>query len=556
MKIIKKIFIIILLLSLITAAAFYFYLQSLPTLAPDFIDSSELNASQQGKNFQCTKGKDFNYAYQTRIQVESILNNQIIYQSQLNFKLQISQANHSIVKGIAQQISIDEGQGMREIKDVFFLSRVDPQPFALFSAFNDLSLPQKHPMKVLAQLIKGLSIGQEGENYHFAYDSMQRTYRYQHFNGDIKRNAAATTANLKKLTASLQKHNVNNSWQVKLGDDCMPLSLRSEERQGIAAAGHSGYIKFTIKADKIPNFIDLSQLQLNNFSNSNNLWQAKALAASDFEKRVESEEELWNIISDFNNNKNSASLIKAAEYLINNINTEALAKKLSTDELTNEGKRDLAFALSLSGHDEVESYIIDSLASLSNLGQKGDTTLDLQKVRLMVALSTNGKVSEQGFQALASLAKDSTESPNVRNNALINLGSSLRQLESNGLNSAGLEEQLSASLSLAMQEEEASSAILAAGNAHLTNLDDEIFAKLSSHNSKERYAAGSVLSRNPNYTDDMITHLRNEPSDLVSHAIISNLDKTQLTSQQLQDLTEIAAMASPDLASVINHLVK
>jgi alkylhydroperoxidase family enzyme len=54
----------------------------------------------------------------------------------------------------------------------------------------------------------------------------------------------------------------------------------------------------------------------------------------------------------------------------------------------------------------------------------------------------------------------------------------------------------------------------------------------------------------------MITHLRNEPSDLVSHAIISNLDKTQLTSQQLQDLTEIAAMASPDLASVINHLVK
>jgi hypothetical protein len=212
--------------------------------------------------------------------------------------------------------------------------------------------------------------------------------------------------------------------------------------------------------------------------------------------------------------------------------------------------------LSLSGHDEVESYIIDSLASLSNLGQKGDTTLDLQKVRLMVALSTNGKVSEQGFQALASLAKDSTESPNVRNNALINLGSSLRQLESNGLNSAGLKEQLSASLSLAMQEKEASSAILAAGNAHLTSLDDEIFAKLSSHNSKERYAAGSVLSRNPNYTDDMITHLRNEPSDLVSHAIISNLDKTQLTSQQLQDLTEIAAMASPDLASVINHLVK
>jgi hypothetical protein len=544
------------LLFITTAAAFYFYIQSLPSSAPDFIDSRELDANQQAQNFQCTQGKDFNYAYQTQIHIESVLNKQVIYRSQVNFKLQVSQANQSIVKGIAQQISIDEGQGLKKIKDVFFLSRVEPQPFALFTAFNDLNLPQKHPMKVLAQLIKGLSIGQEGENYHFAYDSMQRTYRYHQVNGDIKRSAGATTANLQKLTTSLQGQNDNNSWQVKLGDDCMPLSLHSEERQGIAAAGHSGYIKFTIKADKIPTFIDLSQLALNNFSNSNNQWQTKALATSDFEQSVESEEELWNIIAGFNDNKNTAKLIKAAEFLIDNITTQELADKLSADELSDEAKRDLAFALSLSGHDGVEGYIIDSLTSLSNLGQKGDMSLDLQKVRLMVALSANGKVSEQGFQALASLAKDDTESPNVRNNALINLGSSLQQLENNGLNSAGLEEQLSESLSQAMQAGSASSAILAAGNAQLTSLDTEIFAKLTSSNSKERYAAGSVLSRNPDYTDDMITHLRSERSDLVSHAILSNLDVSQLSSQQVQDLNEIATTASPDLANVINQLIK
>lgn len=555
MKIIKRLALTLVIIIVAVAAAFYLYIQSLPTAPPDFIHVSELN-NKAATPFKCTNKTAFNYAYQVQIHIESVLNDQIIYQSKLGFNTQLSQANDAIIKGTANDIIIDEGQGPINIKDVFYLSRVNPQPFALFTAFNDLGLAEKHPMKILAQLIKALSVGAADKKYHFAYDSMQRTYHYYHTNNLVTRNASTTTANLNQLSSSLQTFSGNNHWKVILEDDCMPRSLHSEERKAISAAGHGGYIKFTINAQRIPLYMDLTGIDINPLSNSNNPWQVKAIASSKFEQPVENETQLWAIISRFSQDKNSAKLVKASEYLIENIYPDDLAAKLINDELSDASKRDVAFALSLSGHEDAEHYLIDSLLSLSQMANKDDMNSDLQKVRLMVALSGNGRVTEQGFQTLASFAENPHESDNVRNNALINLGSTLQQLQNQGQDSAGLSDQLSASLSQALAGENASSAILAAGNAKLNHLDQQIIAKLLSSNSKERYAAASVLARNADYNDDLIRHLSTEPSDLVNYAILTNLKTESLTNQQKDTLLDISTRTRPDISQVIEQIIK
>ncbi len=555
MKIIKRLLLTLLVITLVITGSFYLYIQSLPTAPPDFVNVTELN-NKAARPFTCANKTAFSYAYNIKVDIESVLNNKTVYQSHLTFNTQLSQANDAIIKGIASNIVIDEGQGPTDIKDVYYLSRVESQPFALFTAFNDLGLTEKHPMKILAQLFKALSVGEEGKKYHFAYDSMQRTYNYQHQHNSVSRNASATTANANQLASSLQSFSENNNWKVELGKDCMPISMHSQERKGISAAGHNGYIKFTINAQRIASYIDLNNLAINQFSNSNNLWQVKSVASSQFEQGVKNEAELWSIISNFSDDKNSAKLIKAAEYLIDNISTDELATKLIEHELSDSAKRDLAFALSLSGHNDAENYLIDSLLSLSNLGAQGDMDSDLQKVRLMVALSGNGQVSEQGFQVLASLADNPNESDNVRNNALINLGSTLQQLKNHGQDSAGLKDQLATTISDAIDGDNSSSAILAAGNAKLEVLDQKIMTKLNSSNSKERYAAASVLARNPDYNDDLIKHLIAESSDLVSYAILTNLDAASLSSQQKDELQDISTHTSPDISKVISQLIK
>jgi hypothetical protein len=555
MKIIKRLLLTLLLITLVATGAFYLYIQSLPTAPPDFVNTTELN-NKAATAFNCTNKTTFNYAYHVQVNIESVLNDKKVYQSKLEFNTQLSQANDAIIKGVANDILIDEGQGAINIKDVYYLSRVKPQPYALFTAFNDLGLADKHPMKIIAQLIKALSVGATDKKYHFAYDSMQRTYNYYHANNIVTRNASATTANINQLSSSLQTLSGNNNWKVTLEKDCMPSSLHSQERKAISAAGHVGYIKFTIDAQRISSYINLKNVNINQFSNSNNVWQVKAIASSKLEQSVKNETELWAIFTDFSDDKNSAKLVKAAEYLIDNISPNDLASKLIEHEIFDTAKRDLAFALSLSGHDDAENYLIDSLLSLSSMGSVGDIETDLQKVRLMVALSGNGQVSEQGFQALTSLAENSNESDNVRNNALINLGSTLQQLQNQGQDSAGLADQLTSSLSEAIDGNNSSSAILAAGNANLDNLDQKIMLKLGSSNSKERYAAASVLARNPNYNDELIRHLSIEPSDLVNYAILTNLDAASLNSQQKDELSEISTRTSSDIAKVITQLLE
>ena len=81
-------------------------------------------------------------------------------------------------------------------------------------------------------------------------------------------------------------------------------------------------------------------------------------------------------------------------------------------------------------------------------------------------------------------------------------------------------------------------------------------SKLSSSNSKERYAAATVLARNPDYNDDLIQHLSSEPSDLVNYAILSNLDATNLSRQQKDRLLDSSSDTSPDITKVIHQLIQ
>lgn len=563
MKIIKKISLFILLIVTLLASAFYFYIQSLPTSPPDFVDSREINPQQSSTPFQCNTSKNFEHAYQVNVNIDSVLNGQIIYQSNLQFNTQFKQLNGALIKGISSNIKVKEAaeKTPNSIKDVYFLSRAKASPHIVFTAFNDLGLPEKHPMKIIAQLFKGLSVGQENENYHFAYDSMQRTYRYQHHGKRINRISQSTTANLSQFSNTLQNSAANILWQVELDDNCLPLSLISEEQQGLSIAGHSGHIKFHILAKKIPLFTQLDHIELNNYSNSQNHWSTKTIATTQFESNVDNGEQMWSIFNGFEKSKNTAQLVKAADYLINNMSIQELTDYLLDPELESSLKRDISFALSLSNHELVESYIIDTLTALNDAGksQAGLTAqqhglIELQQVRLMVSLSTSSQVSEQGFQALATLANDSEQNANIRNNALINLASSLRQINKQGPGNDYLQQQLTEELNQALEGEQAASAILAVGNSDIATLNLKIIEKLNSSNNKERYAAATVLARDSHYHDDLIQHLTTEQSDLVSYTILTNIDQNQLTQEQKQQLRELTNTASPNIRQVINQM--
>lgn len=221
-------------------------------------------------------------------------------------------------------------------------------------------------------------------------------------------------------------------------------------------------LSFIYRRKKIPLFIQLNPIELNNYSNSQNHCSTKSIATTQFESDVDNREQMWSIFNSFEKSKNTAQLVKAADYLINNMSIQELTDYLLDPELESSLKRDISFALSLSNHDLVESYIIETLTALNDAGksQAGLTVqqhglIELQQVRLMVSLSTSSQVSEQGFQTLATLANDSEQNANIRNNALINLASSLRQINKQDPGNDYLQQQLTEELSQALEGEQA-----------------------------------------------------------------------------------------------------
>jgi hypothetical protein len=556
------------LVFLLAVVGFYLYIQSLPTAPPDFVDSREVNLQQARQIFHCSAGQDFEYAYAVKVKIDSELNQKPIYQSQLNFKTQFAQINGRIVQGLAQNIHIQENDQawVNDLPQVYFLARASSNPHIVFTAFNDLGLADKHPMKILGQFFKGLSVGQENENYHFAYDSMQRTYHYQHHGKRISRLSRTTTANMQHLTNSLQHTPQNMLWQVELDDDCLPRTLVSEEYQDISAAGHSGFIRFHIQAHKVPLFTQLNSLDLNNYSNSQNHWQSQAIRSESFEQEVQSLEEMWQIFNGFSNstvsqglNKNTAKLIKAADFLVSQVSPEELADYLLDPQIDGATQRDISFALSLSQHQDAESYIVDTLQAINNSSPSQGTSnnhSELQQVRLMVALSSTNQITAHGFQALAELANDSEQNTNIRSNALINQASSLQQMKNQGQDPGYLEQQLIEDLSHAIQGDQASAAILAAGNSQLIELEPLIISKLESSDEKERYAAVTVLAKNSANNQRLIEHFKIENSNLVSYSLLTNLDTLSLSDDEKNELRLLSQSADKDIRELITQLIQ
>lgn len=553
MAILKKIIIVIVSLLLISAGVLYLYIQSLPTGAPEYVNVEDLDDSGQLMAFSCSAGQSLNVAYRVTVTVASELNDRAVYDSRLRFNAHLQQANDNVVKGLADDIRVNEGEGDLPLHDVLFLTKANADQYLVFSSFNSLGLIERHPMAILSQLIKALSVGNDRDNYFFPYDAMQRTYRYRHDAGSVERAVFPTTANIDKFVNSFNEY--KSDWQVTLDSHCLPKTLVSNEQQAITAAGHQGFIRFRIEAERIPAVKDLSQLDYSAYANSGNHWNVKQVNGDDVTAGIENEQQMWQAIAGFDSSKDVAALKQAANYMLDNFSADDTRDALLQGNLDDATKRDLIFALGLTGREDAEAFMLDTLAAMP---LQAGTDADLQKVRLMVSLSSNDKVTQQSFDRFAALANQTDESANVRNNALINMGTTIKTLEAAGESTSGLQDRLKGQLSDTIEQggNQSASAILAAGNANISGLENKMVDSLANGSSKERYASGAVLSRNPDYRQSLIEHIAKEPSNLVNNAILSNWDANALTPSQRQQLTEIAAQSDAQKAELIGKFLK
>ncbi|UXD88289.1 hypothetical protein [Thalassolituus hydrocarboniclasticus] len=543
----------LLVLLVVAGAGFYLYLQTLPTRPPAFVGATDIDQHQAAEPLQCAAGQPLNAAYRVQVEVVSRLNNQLVYSSGLSFRTQLQQANGDLIRAVATDIRIDEGDGALALPDLPYLSRVESGQGAVFVAFNDLGLMKQHPLAVISQLLKGLSVGHEGETYRYAYDSLQRLYRYRQTAAGSERAVFRADTDLSLLSRDFAAN--RSDWRIVNDGGCLPQQLTSTERQALQVAGQQGYIEFRIRAEGIPLYADLNRYAFNEGANAAQRWQMRQVSSAEFATPVTSAADMWAVFAGFAQDRNTARLIRAAEYLLDNFSPYELADALQGNgvELSDEAGRDLIFALGISGRPEAEDFMLDVLQTLP---QGAGEAVDMQKVRLMVALSASGQVTPRAYSALDSLARNAQESVNVQANALISMGSMVRQLERQGSDNSSQQQQLTQLLSERMDGPQAASAIMAANNAGLTDLDADIIAHLGSSSSRERYAAGMTLSRDPQHYPLLLEHLQGETSNLVSQAILANMDVSALSQAQRNQLNLIADnSADVDKAQLIQRFL-
>jgi hypothetical protein len=514
---------------------------------------------KQAEPYTCKWKDPFATAYRVHTEVKSELNQQVIYQSRLDFRLQLQQVSSDQIYGAATDTVISEatvGHDIgkpRSVNDVLFMTDVMTGERTVFTEFNDLGLMKQHPMAILSQLLKNLSVGDVGKAYRFSYDQLEREYRYRlskESGEEMRREVLFSNY----TNSSLEK--LHPQWEATLDEQCLPKALWSQEVLPIASAGQAGSLRFFMQAERIDNYIDLSELRYTDLVNQNNQWEVASIQTSDFAPKVTSKEEMWEIFRSFKQIRNAASLTRAAEYMIENVEADELANVMTNGELPDDVVRDMIFALGLTSQSKTEDYLLRMLESLP--ANDGEST-DLQKVRLMVAISGNDQVTDMAYSKLASLVSDDDESANVRRNALINMGSMVRQMQAQSGDASSISSRLDGEILSHMQDNDASSAIFSAGNAGLDNLSNEVtnavVAKLNSSNQKERYASARVLSGDSRYYDTLIAHLASESSVLVGTAIVSGLRKGELTSGQRSSLQEISLSAAEQVRHQIEKLL-
>lgn len=536
------------LLVLLCVGGFFWYLETLPTVPPQQVSATPTATDAAGGAVSACLHSGYAPAFAVRATVTSQAGDKTLYSSLLNFRVQLQTSGADRLAGVAADIRIQEAGGAGQtIADMPFLSRASGDQQLVFNAFNNLGLMAQHPMSVLAQVLKDLSIGNPREVYRFAYDGLQRNYRYRQLPQGWQRQVSAPGA-------TQSETELQPVWQVQSDGDCLPQRLLAEEIQPLTIGDQAGSLRFRIEATRIAAFRDLSGLDFSAQANAGLHWQLQQLVANGDDNAIVDEQSMWQAFADFARNKNVAQLKQAAAYLVNNVPVYDLAAQLNQHALSDAGSRDLIFALGLLKNAHAEEYLLDLLGALPS----GDNAVELQKVRIMVAVSGNGEVSEYAYQSLAQLAGDDQESANIRNNALINLGSVVQQMDQQGQDVASLRQQLSGRLLSQMQSDDAAAAIFSAGNAGLATLSAGVSSaveqKLTAGNAKERYAAATVLSRDTRYYDQLIQQLQQESSPLVSSAIVAGLDASQLTAAQRDTLTVIAAAGGPASGQVAQLL--
>lgn len=536
------------LLVLLFVGGFFWYLETLPTVPPQQVSATPPATDAAAGPVSTCLHNGYAPAFTVRAAITSRAGDKTLYSSLLKFRVQLQASGADRLAGVATDIRIQEAGGAEQpVDDMPFLSRASGDQQLVFTAFNNLGLMAQHPLSVLAQVLKNLSIGNPREVYRFAYDGLQRNYRYRQLPQGWQRQVSAPGA-------TQSETELQPVWQVQSDGDCLPQRLLAEEVQPLTIGDQAGSLRFRIEATRIAAFRDLSGLDFSAQANAHLHWQLRQVLAGGAEYDVSNEQDMWQAFADFSANKNVAQLKQAARYLMNNVSVYDLAAQLAQQSLSDTSRRDLIFALGLLKNAHAEEYLLDLLGALPS----GDNAVELQKVRIMVAVSGNGEVSEYAYQSLAQLAGDDQESANIRNNALINLGSVVQQMDQQGQDVASLRQQLSERLLSQMQNDDASAAIFSAGNAGLATLSAgvsrAIEQKLTAGSAKERYAAATVLSRDTRYYDQLIQQLQQESSPLVSNAIVAGLDASQLTSAQRNTLAVIAAAGGPASGQVAQLL--
>ncbi len=546
MQVFKKSLLVFSSITCLTALSGYFFYNSLPNeeRLGDAIANANTSSTASSHGFSCITPERFDLAYQVNINVESQLNHQKAYTSQIGFQAQIRKSRHDEALGVAENIVINEGEGNKTINNILFKSEIENVGgYTLFTSFDDLGLPHRHPMQVMSQLLKSLSVGENGASYKFNYDPLKRLYQYRHSAQFVER------SNVHFKTADEPV----SQWLVTLAEDCLPERLVTSETQDLQGADTVGDIRFTLSAQRIPSFALLMEDQYHLAANSENHWQSKQVLQSAITKPVLNKKDMWATIKKFGENKNAAKLAEAARFMIHNVPSESVVSSLMSNDLADSVKQDLVFGLGISDDPASEQYLLDTL---NGFPKNTATDTDIQKVRLMVAMSGNGHSTQETFSAFGNIASDKTQNSNVSTNALINMGALAANMQRRGEFDQSAQHTLTHIIEEQLDGDQSTSAIYALGNARLAGFDTQLLSKLNSTNTRERYAAGMVASKNPQNYDQLIQHLRTETSNLVVNAIVDGMKGQDLSPHQLENLYQLAQQTDSDRREIIQRLLR
>lgn len=548
----KKLLILFLIFILIACGAYFLLSQKTAhteTNHKEQVEAFESNSAPQNTispaQTQCLTNNDFNVAYKVNIDISAHANHTQLYHSTLSFNVQFEKSDHSDkVKLYIKDALFLENQLNKVLQNTIFSAQISHTPYLSFVAFDTLSMPPKHPLQSTSQLLKALSIGQEGKPNTFKYDQLSKVYTYTHH---------ATSPTRNTLPKNKQG---SDDWHITLDKQCLPITLHSKESQAINFAGGDNTLNYEINAERIPNFISLADIPLDNQANANHFWTPQDINSKEFAKPVTSLEEMLDLLDTYNEHKSSAKLARGADFIINNLSPLQMSELMLSTELSEDQKRLLAYSMSLTDNPNTENFMLETISNMPT--NQGEQT-DVQTMRLMVSISSYDNITQQSYDAMQAINSNAEHSSNIRNNALISMGTMINTLDES--QSSGLSHSFNQFIEQKMDSsEEGRSAILAAGNAKLNSasINQKIINNLNSSDEGRRYASASVLARHEENYDKLINKLASEQSLFVINAIVNNIDKNKLSTFQQQKIREIASKTNPssDKYKLLNTLYK